>query len=94
MGMYGYPYWSWRCRWFTWLPRWWWNGNVRPHNTFHDRTGDTLYTPLVYVALLNWREDPQIPKEQEKQMLESQAAALQQQLDQIKERLEELGKHK
>lgn len=35
---------------------------------------------------------PQIPKEQEKQMLEGQAAALQQQLDQIKKRLEELSK--
>jgi len=35
---------------------------------------------------------PQIPKEQERQMLESQTAALQQQLDQIKKRLEELSK--
>jgi hypothetical protein len=24
-GPYGYPY-GWRCRWFPWLPRWWWTG--------------------------------------------------------------------
>lgn len=24
---YGYPYrFWWRCRWFPWLPRWWWTG--------------------------------------------------------------------
>jgi len=32
MGLWGwfimpYPYWGWsRCRWFPWLPRWWWTG--------------------------------------------------------------------
>jgi len=47
------------------------------------------YTPSPYPT---GAEIPQIPKEQEKQMLEGQAAALQQQLDQIKKRLEELSK--
>jgi len=27
VGPYAYPYWGWgRCRWFPWLPRWWWTG--------------------------------------------------------------------
>lgn len=47
------------------------------------------YAPSPYPT---GAEIPQIPKEQERQMLEGQAAALQQQLDQIKKRLEELSK--
>jgi hypothetical protein len=26
---YGYTY-GWRCRWFPWLPRWWWSGTYGP----------------------------------------------------------------
>jgi len=26
---YRYPY-GWRCRWFPWLPRWWWTGLYGP----------------------------------------------------------------
>lgn len=47
------------------------------------------YAPSPYPTSM---EIPQIPNEQERQMLEGQAAALQQQLDQIKKRLEELSK--
>jgi len=35
---------------------------------------------------------PQLSKEQERQMLDDQATAIQRQLDQIRKRLEELGK--
>ena len=47
------------------------------------------YAPSPYPT---GTEIPQIPKEQERQMLEGQAAALQQQLDQIKKKLEELSR--
>ena len=47
------------------------------------------YVPSPYPT---GTEIPQNPKEQERQMLEGQAAALQQQLNQIKKRLEELSK--
>ena len=26
----GYPWLWWRCRWFPWLPRWWWTGIYGP----------------------------------------------------------------
>jgi len=132
MGMYGYPYWGWRCRWFPWLPRWWWTGMYGPITPFMGAPG-TSYTPYgqydTYTTsaptVAPWTayapyslppystytppttampnaaypfpyptgaEAPQIPREQEREMLESQAAALQQQLDQIKKRLEELSK--
>jgi len=127
MGIFGYPYWGWRCRWFPWLPRWWWTGIYGPITPF---TGAPWmpYSPYSSYALtavpwtafyapyymssygtyappttampnvaypfpyLAGAEAPQIPREQEIEMLESQAAALQQQLDQIRKRLEELGK--
>jgi len=67
---YGYPYWPWgRCRWFPWLPRWWWSG--------------------VYGALTPYAT---IPEEQEIAMLKNQAKLLEQALEQIRKRLEELKK--
>jgi len=30
---YGYPY-GWRCRWFPWLPRWWWTGIYGPMSPY------------------------------------------------------------
>ncbi len=52
----------------------------------------TYPSPYVPSPYPTGAEIPQIPKEQERQMLEGQATALQQQLDQIKKRLEELSK--
>ena len=127
MGMYGYPYWGWRCRWFPWLPRWWWTGiygpitpftgapwmpyspyssyalTTTPWTAFYAPYYASSYSPyapptaaMPNVAYpfpyLAGAEASQIPREQEIEMLESQAAALQQQLDQIKKRLEELGR--
>ncbi|RLI39742.1 hypothetical protein DRO69_13920 [Candidatus Bathyarchaeota archaeon] len=68
MYSYAYPYWlRGRCRWFPWLPRWWWSG---------------IYGPITpYTAM---------PKEQEIALLESQAKWLEQTLEQIRKRLEEL----
>ncbi|KON30500.1 hypothetical protein AC480_01010 [miscellaneous Crenarchaeota group archaeon SMTZ1-55] len=64
---YGYPY-GWRCRWFPWLPRWWWTG---------------LYGPITPYA---------IPQEQEIALLDDQAKTLEQALEEVKRRLEELKK--
>lgn len=50
------------------------------------------YSPYATSPYSIGAEIPQIPKEQERQMLEGQATALQQQLDQIKKRLEEISK--
>jgi hypothetical protein len=67
---YGYPYSYWgRCRWYPWLPRWWWTG---------------LYGPLTPYAAIS--------KEQEIALLEDQRKWLEDALDQIKTRLEELKK--
>ena len=114
MGMYGYPYWGWRCRRFPWLPRWWWTGMYgpitpsttapgTPYTQYYASPYSTyaapptampsmMYPPYATSPYSTSMGIPQISKEQEKQMLEGQAAALQQQLDQIRKRLEELGK--
>lgn len=71
-----YPYWLWgRCRWFPWLPRWWWTG--------------------VYGPTLPWMTPygvPALPREQEIAMLEDQAKFLEEQLTEIRKRIEELKK--
>lgn len=114
MGMYGRPYRGWRCRWFPWLPKWWWTGMYGPITPFTTAPGTSytpyyappystygtpatampsmMYSPYATSPYSIGAEIHQIPKEQERQMLEGQAAALQQQLDQIKKRLEELSK--
>jgi hypothetical protein len=58
-------------------------------NAMPNMTYPSPYAPSPYPT---GTEIPQIPKEQERQVLEGQAAALQQQLDQIKKRLEEFSK--
>jgi len=65
-----------------------------PYSTYGTPTAamPSMMYPYAMSPYSIGAETPQIPKEQEKQMLESQAAALQQQLDQIKKRLEELSK--
>ena len=79
---YGYPYgpwpyWGWgRCRWFPWLPRWWWTG---------------LYGPMSPYGTPYWW-NPTMTKEQEVAMLEDQASALERELEEVKRRIEELKK--
>jgi hypothetical protein len=63
--------------------------NATPSTTMPNMTYPSPYAPSPYPTD---KEIPQIPKGQERQVLEGQAAALQQQLDQIKKRLEELSK--
>jgi hypothetical protein len=100
MAGYGYPYWGWRCRWFPWLPRWWWTGAYGPITPFTTTAGYTMPAattpsmayPSPYGVGYPSMGVPQLSNEQERQMLEGQATAIQRQLDQIRKRLEELGK--
>ena len=96
-GMGPNPYWN--CRWFPWLPRWWWAyppemqaqmqlpqpGQVVPPMGYPGGT-PMPYGPGVGVPQMN-----PMTKEQETQMLEQQVEFLTQQLEQIKQRLRELS---
>ena len=79
---YGYPYGAspylgWgRCRRFPWLPRWWWSG---------------MYGPMSPHGAPYWGA-PSMTKEQEVEMLEDQAGALERELEEVKKRIQELKK--
>ena len=82
---YGYPYSDWpywgrgRCRWFPWLPRWWWSGMYGPISPY----GAGAYgTP-------QWGM-PSMTKDQEVAMLEDQASALEKELEEVKKRIQEI----
>ncbi|MHA1377072.1 MAG: DUF5320 domain-containing protein [Candidatus Helarchaeota archaeon] len=70
------PNFSPNCRWFPWLPRWWWANPTYAQN----------------VPIPNYPFFPSIDQAQEKQMLETQLNQLQQTIENIKQRLEELEK--
>jgi hypothetical protein len=72
----GYLYW--RCRWFPWLPRWWWTGIYGPLTPFP--------YPGTYPTFPYWPYS----KEEEIAALEYQAKDLERQLEFIRKRLEEL----
>ncbi|MEA1869111.1 MAG: DUF5320 domain-containing protein [Euryarchaeota archaeon] len=73
------PYYWGRCRRFPWLPRWWWAMPATP------------YTPPAPAPVSGYAP-PVWTEEQELAMLESHAAMLGQQLEQIKKILEEVKK--
>ena len=82
-GGYGYNPWFWRCRWFPWLPRWWWTG-------MYEQSG-VPYAPTPYAPT------PTPTPQQESEMLKGQAEmlkegvkALNEQLKEIEERIKEL----
>ena len=71
------PYWGWgRCNRFPWLPRWWWSG---------------MYGPMSPYGAPYWGT-PSLTKEQEAEMLEDQAGALERELEEVKKRIQELKK--
>lgn len=87
-----YPYTFWRCRWFPWLPRWWWTGMYGPvsYGPYGPQLAQPYaepYTPYTYPGAV-----PQIPKEEEMKMLEEQEKYLREQLEGISKRIEELKK--
>ena len=78
------PYYLGRCRRFPWLPRWWW---AMPDMPLVPQAPSPIpgYTPSPYTPPL-WTE------EQELAMLESNKVMVEQQLEQIKNRLKEIEK--
>ncbi len=68
------------CRWFPWLPRWWW---ANPAYTQNLPSTIFTYDPTIPIT-------PTVDPTQEKQLLEAQLKQLQQAIDNIKQRLEEL----
>lgn len=90
------PYWN--CRWFPWLPRWWWayppealaQMQLPQSGQVSDPMGIPSVTPMPYGPGIGIPPMSQMTKEQEAQMLEQQVEFLTQQLEQIKQRLSEL----
>jgi len=65
----GYPYWLWwRCRWFPWLPRWWWTG---------------IYGPITpYTGLPKEQEIAML--EDQKKMMEEELKQIKKRLEELK----------
>lgn len=75
-GLGGFLWHWWGCRCFPWLPRWWWTG---------------MYGPISpYISYTEYSSPYTISKEQEKQILENEIKILEQQLENVKKRTEEL----
>jgi hypothetical protein len=75
---YEYPYLGWsRCRRFPWLPRWWWTG---------------IYGPIQPYPTPSPQGIPPIFKEEKIVMLEDETRMLEQKMELIRKRLEELKK--
>ena len=93
-----YPF----CRWFPWLPRWWWSGIYGPVQW--TPRGPVLASqapvqPAVPTQPLPIQFQPGMTKEQEIQYLEEEIKAiedekrmLEQELESIRKRLKELRK--
>ncbi len=90
---YGYPYryatwpaynWFWRCRWFPWLPRWWWTGMYGPVQwtpqgpmlTSQPSTQTIPTQPINEIEALK----------QEKQILEQELKDIEKRLKELEER--------
>jgi hypothetical protein len=68
---FGYPYG--RCRWFPWLPRWWWTG---------------LYGQLTPYAAIP-KEQEKAMLEQQRKWIEETLALIKERLDEMKKEEEE-----
>ena len=72
--------WFWRCRWFPWLPRWWWTG---------------MYGPITWTPqgpMLAQSQQPSTQPSNELQNLEQEMKALEQEKQLIEKELEEIKK--
>ncbi|MGQ9514489.1 MAG: DUF5320 domain-containing protein [Thermoproteota archaeon] len=73
-GQYVYPYWGWgRCRWFPWLPRWWWTGIYGPISPY--------YRPMTPPIS---KEEEVAMLEQEAKFLELELAQIKKRLEELK----------
>lgn len=66
-----YSYWGWgRCRWFPWLPRWWWTG---------------MYGPLTPYSMPPMsKEDEMAALEEEAKMLEQELERIKKRMEELK----------
>ncbi|RLI76226.1 hypothetical protein DRP04_12825 [Archaeoglobales archaeon] len=91
--------WFWRCRWFPWLPRWWWTGMYGPIEW-------TPYGPQL-VSSTSQPAQPTSPQtmpvtgeqelrylEQELKALEEERRAIEEEIKAIRERINELRSKK
>ena len=97
---FGYPGWGsyfWSCRWFPWLPRWWWSGIYGPVTwtpqgpmLASQTTSTTRYLPTFPQAPLTKEEEIRYLEEElkaleeEKKMIERELEALRKRLGEIK----------
>lgn len=93
------------CRWFPWMPRWWWTGNYGPIEWTPQGpvlASQTATQPSVQpMPVTPIQFQPQMTKEQEIQFLEQEIKALEeerkalnQDLESIKKRINELKARK
>lgn len=92
----GQASWSWRCRWFPWLPRWWWTGVYGPVQW--TPSGPILAQQAQARPVTSAISSiPSIPTneieilKQQKQALEQELMAIEEELKYIEERLKQLG---
>ena len=82
-----YPF----CRWFPWLPRWWWAYPYGGYSTSYPTIPQAGVSPMGGVPTTPFMPfAPTYSKEQERQMLDQQLKALEVQIEVIQKRLKEL----
>ena len=82
--------WFWRCRWFPWLPRWWWTGIYGPVQWTPQ--GPVISQPSVPTTPVQTTDIEYL--KQQKQALEQELKAIEDQLRYIEERIKQLGGEK
>jgi len=90
------------CRWFPWMPRWWWSGMYGPVEWTSQGpvlASQTTQPSAQQIPVTPMQFQPQMTKEQEIQYLEQEIKALEEEkkaleeeLESIRKRLEELKK--
>ncbi len=78
--------WFWRCRWFPWLPRWWWTGMYGP--VTWTPYGPTIATQQTAPSSAGTQDTRAL--EQELAALEESKRQLEQEIESLKQRIEEL----
>jgi hypothetical protein len=76
------------CRWFPWMPRWWWTGAYGPVQWTPQTTQPS--TQQIPVAPMQFQ--PQMTKEQEIRYLEQELKALEEEKKALEEDLESIKK--
>jgi hypothetical protein len=96
---FGYPFGF--CRWFPWMPRWWWTGAYGPVAWTPQGPVLASQTSTQQIPIAPIQFQPQMTKEQEiryleqeLKALEEEKKALEEELESIRNRLNELKKQK